>query len=79
MEKMTLEEMIKHERERRFEEGNFGILACKDSIKFEVEYFKKNLFELLEQYYNRANESVFFNRQMVLACWEMINEKGGNK
>ena len=38
---------------------------------------KKSLFQLLEEYYNRAKVDVFFNQAMILACWELINEKEG--
>lgn len=75
MEKRTLAQIIAKETERRCEGGMFGIAACKDSIKFEVEYFKKSLYQLLEEYVERANEDICFNRAMILACWELINEQ----
>ena len=74
MEKVTLEQILTKEKERRTEGGIFGIKACKESIKFDVEFFKKNLYNLLEEYVERANKDIFFNRAMVLACWELINE-----
>ena len=75
MTKRTLEEIIAREKEVRTEGGMFGIAACKESIEFSVEYLHKNLFELLGEYYERANTDVFFNKAMVLACWELINEQ----
>lgn len=72
---MTLEQIIERERQHRVVGGSFGIQACKDHIKFEVEHFKKSFYELLEEYVERANKDVFFNRAMVLACWELINEE----
>lgn len=75
MKKRTLEEIIAREKEIRVEGGTFGIAACKESIEFSVEYLHKSLFELLNEYYERANTDAFFNKAMVLACWEMINEQ----
>lgn len=76
----TLEEIIKKEQERRTENGDFGIKACKESIKWELEISAKynqgkTLFTILEQYVKRANEDIFFNDAIVLACWELINNK----
>lgn len=71
---MTLEMIIDKERECRISGGQFGIEACKESIRWYLEH-GKTLYQLLEEYVKRANEDVFFNRQMVLACWELINER----
>ena len=73
MKKRTLEEIIKEERERRFEEGDFGMKACKESIRFSEGILHQSLFSQLEEYLKRANEDIFFNKRMVLACWELIN------
>ena len=75
----TLEEILKETKEHRHEDGQFGIKACKESIKNDLEISKKynegkTLFTLLENFYNRAVNDIFFNDLMVLACWEMINE-----
>ena len=75
MTKRTLEEIIAREMEVRHEGGSFGIKACKESIEMSVKYDKKSLYELLGEYVERANTDVFFNKAMVLACWELINEK----
>ena len=74
MTKRTLEEIIASEKEKRHEFGDFGIEACKESIEMNAKYFNKSLFELLGEYYERANKDVFFNKAMILACWELINE-----
>ena len=71
----TLEQIIAMEQRVRTEDGDFGIAACKNSIKFSQEFFGKSLYQQLEEYVNRANEDMFFNKAMVLACWEMINER----
>lgn len=80
MKKRTLEQIIEKERKCRCENGMFGITACKEAIQFELEISKKyntnkTLFTLLEEYVKRANEDIFFNKTMVLACWELINEQ----
>lgn len=69
----TLEQIIKKEREHRIEKGDFGINACKESIRFDVEFHKVSLYTLLEEYVEKANNDIFFNKAMVLACWELIN------
>lgn len=71
--KLTLEKILEKEKARRQEEGIFGIKACKESIKFQVEFFKESLYKQLEEYVERANKDVLFNQAMVLACWELIN------
>lgn len=75
MKKRTLEEIIKEEREHRQEGGAFGIAECKLAVRFDYEIERKSYYELLEEYVKCANEDVFFNKAMVLACWEIINEK----
>ena len=75
MKKKTLEQIIEDEKKYRHEDGMFGIKACKESIMIEVKYFKKSLYTLLEEYMKYANSDICFNRAMVLACWELINEQ----
>lgn len=83
----TLEEILEKEKAHRHEEGIFGIKECKESIKSEVNYRTKKeianrylngytiLFDLLGEYLERAQNDVFFNNAMILACWELINGK----
>lgn len=83
----TLEQILEREQKNRHEGGDFGIAACKESILDHVEtnkamnrraganVYTTSLYVLLEGYVKRANEDVFFNRAMVLACWELINER----
>lgn len=75
MKKLTLEKIIAKEKARRTEEGMFGISECKKSILFTQKWLKESLYQQLEEYVKRANEDIFFNTAMVLACWELINEK----
>lgn len=72
---MTLEQIIAEEKKNRTEDGMFGIKACKEHIEFEVRYCNENLFGLLQAFYEIAKEDKFFNRAMILACWELINEQ----
>ena len=73
---MTLEKIIKIEKARRIEDGDFGINACKEAVLFQKETEHKSLYLILEEYMKRAKEDIFFNKTMVLACWELINEEG---
>lgn len=86
MKKVTLAQILEKEKQHRHEGGDFGIKACKESIKNQIETNKKlnekynqnyntSLYVILEEYVKRANEDVFFNKAMVLACWELINEE----
>lgn len=70
----TLEQILEYERARRTEEGMFGITACKESIEFSKRFFKQSYFQQLEEFVERAQNDVFFNTAMILACWELINE-----
>lgn len=74
MKSRTLEEIIRAEQSHRYEGGQFGINACKKSIRFSVEYLGENLADLLNEYVERANADAFFNKAMVLACWELMQE-----
>lgn len=70
----TLEQILKTENSKRNESGIFGIEACKESIWFYKQCLKQSYYVQLEKYVERANNDVFFNKAMVLACWELINE-----
>lgn len=72
---MTLEEIITKEQQNRHEAGQFGIDACKESIQRAKDIYGLSYYEQLEDMVKRANTDVFFNKQMVLACWELINER----
>lgn len=72
---MTLKEIIAKEEKRDSKKGMFGIDACKESIKWDLEHSGKNLYTLLGEFVERANKDAFFNTTMVYACWLMINEQ----
>lgn len=75
MKHYTLEQIIEAEKANRVEGGSFGIIACKEEILFSMKYSKKTLYQILEEYMESANNDIFFNKRMVLACWELINER----
>lgn len=75
MEKKTLEQIIEKEQQNRCEGGQFGIKACKESIKWYKEHCGESYYQQLEKFVERANTEIFFNQRMVLACWELINER----
>lgn len=75
MEKRTLEQIIEREQERRHEDGQFGIKACKESIEWKKEHCNESYYQQLENFVERANTDILFNKAMVLACWELINER----
>lgn len=72
---ITLEQILTKEKARRYEGGKFGINACKECIEMDVKFYNKTLYQLLEEYVDRANKDMFFNRAMILACWELINKE----
>jgi len=74
MAKKTLEQIIEREKMCRCEEGEYGMKECKDTVLMYLAW-GKSLYSQLEEYVKRANEDVFFNKRMVLACWELINEQ----
>ena len=79
MELKNLEQILAYEKEHRCENGPFGIKACKESIQHDLAFdrehgIKSSLFTYLERYYYRAQDT-FFNKAMILACWELINGK----
>ena len=65
--KKTLEQIIENEKAHRSEGGQFGIEACKESVKFYLDTCRLSLYQQLEEYVKRANEDLFFNKAMVLA------------
>lgn len=76
----TLQELLKQTKSAK-KEGIFGIDACKESIRSTIELDAKqgkktSLYTLLEEYVDRANKDIFFNSNMVQACWQLINEVG---
>ncbi len=60
-------------KKRNFEDL-YGIEACKESIRFKVEYFKQSLEEQLKEYEERAKTDITFNKTMIDACKELMKE-----
>ncbi len=74
MKTRTLEQIIEEQRKQRFEGGDFGIAECKKAIVYSKEQNHESYFIQLENFLECANSDIFFNKLMVLACWELINE-----
>ena len=80
---MTLEQIIVSESNAP-KGGQFGLDACRQSILSQLEIAEKygdnkTLKTMLDEFVNRANNERFFNKTMVLACWQLIQEQGGAK
>ena len=81
----TLETILKR-TENASIDGIFGINACKHSIKetiatnikynahFGVKHYAEDYETLLAQFLDKANKDVFFNENMVRACYELMQE-----
>lgn len=52
----------------------FGLRACMDSVVSSVEMFGKNPLQMLKEYEQRAQEDVFFNKTMIEAVKQYIEE-----
>ena len=65
-------EIIHHKKLRRVEKQHCT-KKYKEAVRLEREQEKCSYFTLLERYYNRRVTDVYFNRRVVLACWELIN------
>lgn len=77
MKNLTLEQLLEVGKNAPYD-GEFGIKACKKSIKEFIEMCKRygkecSLYDLLQVYAERANKDLLFNATMVYACWQLIN------
>lgn len=54
----------------------FGMEACMDSVAFHVETLEEDPFDLLADFEQRAEEDVYFNKTMIDAVKQYIEEKG---
>ena len=55
---------------------DFSLKACKESVQFEVEELGANPFEELGRAIIRAEHDIFFNKTMITAWKEYIEENG---
>ena len=55
---------------------DFSLDACYDSVVFEVETLKVNVFEAYGRALVRASQDVFYNKTMIKAYEKYINEHG---
>lgn len=78
MKKFTLEELIEIGKGAS-DDGEYGLNACKEEIKWFLEMCKrhgkeKSLYELLGAYVERTNtRDLIFYATHVYACWQLIN------
>ena len=57
-------------------EEMFGLEACLESIRFDVEKLGRDPKEMLGEYIIRAEQDVFFNKKMIDAMKLYIRENG---
>ena len=68
----TLEQILAEAKKKGYSKSL--IKDCKSMIEV-VHTAGESLYTLLEKYVKEANKDMYFNELMVLACWELINEK----
>lgn len=62
--------------EKEIERNPFGMVACMASVRTHVETFGEDPFEMLAEYEQRAKEDVFFNKTMIDAVRQYMEEHG---
>lgn len=75
----TLEQILEKTKTAS-KKGSYGIEECKKAVLAELNFSKRSnkyetLYTLLEFYVDRARNDMFFNENMVQACWQLINER----
>ena len=60
--------------EKEIERNPFGVVACMESIKWHIETLKEDPNEMLKEYRERAEKDVFFNKTMIDAVRQYIEE-----
>ena len=86
---MTLEEIINEQNENRIEEGLTGINQLKSNCLEELNVYGISLEDQLDFYVDLVNKinthfkgsekANVFNKRLVLACYELIEEQKQNK
>ena len=54
--------------------ADFSLKACYQSVVFEVETLKRNVFEAYGRALVRAKQDIFFNKTMIEAYEKYIND-----
>ena len=54
----------------------FGLNACMESIKFDVERLHENPFEMLGRFILRADQDILFNKTMITALRQYMDDNG---
>lgn len=63
---LTIEEMLSEANKVRHDDGAYGVNACRNEIR------GKNYEKLFREFYIKSNVDFFFNKNMLLACYEFI-------
>ena len=71
----TLEEIIRDESTKARCLNGYKLDAFKSTVLDHMQHYHKTLPQLLEEYVARANKDIFFERGMVYACWQLIQDK----
>lgn len=74
----TLDNLVKilqDERKSAYRGGMYGIDACKESIKFQMKLFHKNLDQMYIELIGRGLTERLFNTYMIVACEELMEEE----
>lgn len=74
-----LKEIRKGVSKGKYQNGLFGIKACKMSIQWDMEYYKKPIQTIYAELVARALNELGFNTNMIVACELIMNEIGGDK
>lgn len=54
--------------------NDYSLSACYESVEFEVEFLKVNIFEAYGKALIRAKQDVFYNKTMITAYEKYIEE-----
>ena len=71
-----LDEIRIKSRQGKLQTGTFGILACKEAIRWNEQVLKESLGEQYVELVQRGLHEVGFNLHMIVACEELIFERG---
>ena len=76
----ALENELKNLRKERakgkYENGMFGITACKESIIWKINYTHKDIQDIYAELVQRALSTEWgFNELMIIACEELMTEQ----
>jgi len=62
--------------EKEIERNPFGMVACMKSVEFNIETLHNDPVEMMKDYKNRAETDAFFNKTMITALEQYMEEHG---